>query len=160
MTQRTQKNADEKFLFKAVSEQVIDAFFEVYHELGYGFLEKVCENALANELRMRGLGVVQQQPIDVFYKGERVGKFFADIIVDRKIILELKVARKINSADEAQLLNYLKATDAQVGYILLFGPEPDFKRKIYSNSRKKHHIQKLRSSAPSASSAFKSSEKD
>ncbi len=136
-----------------MSDAVIDAFFDVYNELGYGFLEKVYENALANELRVRGFDVVQQQAINVYYKGNVVGKYFADIIVNRKIILELKISPKSKKADEAQLINYLKATDAQVGYVLIFGPAADFQRKVYSNSRKHHRIQKLRPSAPSASAA-------
>ena len=116
---------------------IINAFYYVYNTLGYGFLEKVYENALAHELRKRGYQVIQQAPIKVYYDGVMVGEYYADLLVNGLVILELKAAEAIVEAHEAQLLNYLKATDIEVGLVLNFGPEPQVSRKIYETARKK-----------------------
>lgn len=129
-------------LYEEQTEKIIKAFYDVYNGLGYGFLEKVYENALRIELQKMGLNVVQQQPIRVYYNGEVVGEYFADLIVERKVILELKAVKKIGDQHVAQLINYLKATDAQVGLILNFGPEPTFARKIFTNEGKKKRPKK------------------
>ena len=123
-------------LHEEITSDIINAFYHVYNILGYGFLEKVYENALAKELAKRGHSVKQQVPIQVFYEGEAVGEYFSDILVDDKIILELKAAEEIAKAHEAQLVNYLKATDIQVGLLLNFGPKAEFKRKIFTKRRK------------------------
>lgn len=99
------------------------AVFEVNKVLGPGFLEKVDENALLSELRSRGLSVENQTPIEVFYKDECVGEYFADILVEDKVIEELKTAERIEKIHEAQLLNYLKATGIQVGLLVNFRHE-------------------------------------
>jgi len=127
-----------KLIHKELSNKIISVFYDVYNELGYGFLEKVYENALYNELIARGMYCKKQQPIKVFYKDIEVGSYYADIIVEDKIILELK-ASALCEEHEYQLLNYLKATDIEVGLLLGFGKEPVFKRKVFSNSRKKEH---------------------
>ena len=123
-------------LHEEITSEIINAFYHVYNTLGYGFLEKVYENALAKELAKRGHSVKQQVPIQVFYEGEAVGEYFADILIDDKVILELKAADEIAKAHEAQLVNYLKATDIQVGLLLNFGPKAEFKRKIFTKRRK------------------------
>ena len=115
---------------------IINAFYHVYNQLGYGFLEKVYENALVHELRKRKHEVVQQAPIKVRYDGAIVGEYFADLLVNGAVILELKAAVAIAPEHEAQLLNYLKATDIDVGLVLNFGPEPQIKRKIFETARK------------------------
>jgi len=120
-----------------LTEQIIKAFYKVYNTLGYGFLEKVYENALAIELRRTGLGVAQQHPIKVYYEGELVGDYYADLIADNTIIVELKAAEAVSEAHEAQLLNYLKATEIEVGLLLNFGPKLEFRRKIFTNDKKK-----------------------
>ena len=120
-----------------LTEQIIKAFYKVYNDLGYGFLEKVYENALVLELRAIGLQVKQQQPVKVFYQKILVGDYFADLIIDELVILELKAADAIAEAHEAQLLNYLKATNIEVGLLLNFGPKPAFKRKILTNNNKR-----------------------
>jgi GxxExxY protein len=122
-------------LHEEITSDIINAFYHVYNTLGYGFLEKVYENALAKELAKRGHSVKQQVPIRVFYEGEAVSEYFADIFVDDKIILELKVAEEIAKAHEAQLVNYPKATDIQVGLLLNFGPKAEFKRKIFTKGK-------------------------
>ena len=123
-------------LHEEITSDIINAFYHVYNTLGYGFLEKVYENALARELAKRGHTIKQQVPVQVFYEGESVGEYFADIFVDDRVILELKAAEKIAEAHEAQLINYLKATDAQVGLLLNFGPKAEFKRKIFTKGKR------------------------
>ena len=124
------------YKYQEITEQIIKAFYNVYHTLGYGFLEKVYENAMMIEFRKLGLNAVQQQRIDVFYEGETVGEYFADLLVESKVIVELKAAHQIADEHEAQLLNYLKATKHEVGLILNFGPKPQIARKVYDNERK------------------------
>jgi GxxExxY protein len=120
-----------------LTESIIGTFFEVYNELGHGFLESVYENSLAVALRDKGFEVYQQIAIPVHFRGKLVGDFVADMIVDRTILLELKSARTIDSAHVAQLLNYLKATEIEVGLLLNFGQKPEFKRLAFENRRKR-----------------------
>lgn len=119
-----------------VTGRVLRAFYTVYNELGHGFLEKVYENAMAIELRGMELRTVQQAPIVVRYAGQVVGEYSADLLVEDKVIVELKADRAIADAHEAQLLNYLKATEYEVGLLLNFGPTPDKRRRIYDNELK------------------------
>jgi GxxExxY protein len=115
---------------------IIKAFYTVYNTLGYGFLEKVYRNALAIELRKLGLDVIQEARIAVYYDGQVVGEYFADLLVAGVVIVELKAVQRLLSEHEAQLLNYLKATPYEVGLLLNFGPEPEIRRKAFDNSRK------------------------
>lgn len=119
-----------------LTKQIIGGFYAVYNSLGYGFLERVYENALMIELRSRGLEPEQQKPITVYYRGEPVGEYFADIVVANMVIVELKAIQELGKAHEAQLLNYLKATTIEVGLLLNFGPKPEVRRKLYDNERK------------------------
>jgi GxxExxY protein len=121
---------------REITEKIIRVFYGVYNELGYGFLEKVYENALALRLRKGGLAAVQQQPIAVLFDGEIVGEYFADIVVNDAVIVELKAAAQLAGEHHAQLLNYLKATPYEVGLLLNFGPKPQIVRKVYDNPRK------------------------
>lgn len=116
---------------------VLEVFYEVYNELGYGFLESVYKRAMLIALRARGLRALNETPIRVWYRGEDVGDFRADILVEEKVILELQAARALDSAHEAKLLNYLRATDKEVGLLFNFGPKPSFRRFILDNARKK-----------------------
>jgi len=120
-----------------LTSAIIGAFYDVYNELGYGFLEKVYENALVYELRKRGYRVLQQAPVEVYYDGLQVGQYFADLLVNATVILELKAAEGIVEEHEAQLLNYLKATDIDLGLILNFGPKPQIKRMVFETARDK-----------------------
>lgn len=122
-------------LYESVTSIILKAFYDVYHELGYGFLENVYQNALYKELKRRGLKCEPQKKIEVFYKKEVVGLYYADILVENIIILELKAVSELSSAHESQLMNYLKATGIEVGLLLNFGPAPTFKRKIFSNKK-------------------------
>ncbi|MGI8545093.1 MAG: GxxExxY protein [Aridibacter sp.] len=119
-----------------LTSQIIKAFYEVYNTLGYGFLEKVYEKALLLELSEMGFVVRAQMPIDVYYSGEIVGEYFADLVIENKVILEIKTAEAISNAHESQTINYLRATNIEVGLILNFGQSATFKRKAFANSRK------------------------
>ncbi len=120
-----------------LTKAIIGDFYRVYNELGYGFLEKVCENSMAIALKKSGLFLAQQFPIDVYFESQVVGIYEADIVVNDLVILELKAAKTLNPDHEAQLLNYLKATRYEVGLLLNFGPtKAEMKRKAFSNTRK------------------------
>jgi GxxExxY protein len=119
-----------------VTDRVLKAFYHVYNTLGYGFLEKVYQNALVLALRKAGVKVEAQVPIKVYFEGEVVGDYFADVLVVDCVLLELKAADAICEKHESQLLNYLKATDVEVGLVLNFGPKPEFHRKVFTNDRK------------------------
>ena len=125
-----------RMLYKSITDSILAAFYEVYHALGAGFLEKVYENALLIELRQRGLEVAQQVPIPVRYKGVPVGEYYADLLVAQKVIVEIKAVERLTNVHEAQLLHYLKATDKEVGLLLNFGPKPQIIRRIWTNDRK------------------------
>lgn len=122
-------------LHEDITDQILYCFYEVYNELGYGFLERVYENALFYELEGHGLKALKQEPTVVYYKNRKVGDFYSDIIVNNKIILELK-AVPIHKDHELQLYNYLKATNIEVGLILSFGRKAEFKRLVFTNKRK------------------------
>ena len=130
------KNDSEDLLNKEITDQILKAFYKVYNALGYGFLENVYESALAIELRQMGLQINRQVPIKVYYGQYLVGEYFADLMVENKVILELKAAETIVQANVNQLQNYLKATEIDVGMLLNFGRKPEFKRRVFSNSRK------------------------
>ena len=122
--------------YKELTEKIIKIFYKVYNTLGYGFLEKVYENAMMLDFKKEKIPAVSQYAIKVFYEDEIVGEYFADMLVDGKVIIEIKAARKLTIENEAQLLNYLKATDKEVGLLLNFGPKPEIKRKVFDNFRK------------------------
>ena len=125
-----------EFKHKDLSEKIIQAFYTVYNALGHGFLEKVYRNALSIELQQMGLNVDSESKICVYYNGQIVGEYFADLLVEDTIVVELKAISAIAEEHKAQLLNYLKATPYEVGLLLNFGPKPEISRKAYDNSRK------------------------
>ena len=125
-----------ELLHKELTDAIIKTFYEVYNELGYGFLEKVYQNSLYLELKNKGYKVEAQKKISVYYKGIEVGEYYADLIVNNTIIIELKAADCIVKDFENQILNYLRATDCEVGLLLNFGKKPEFKRKIFENYKK------------------------
>jgi len=120
-----------------LTDGIINAFYHVYNTLGFGFLERVYENALAYELRKRSYTVVQQAAIKVTYDEVVVGEYYADILVNGIVILELKSVDVIGKDHESQLVNYLRATDIEIGLILNFGPNPQVRRKIYDSARRR-----------------------
>ena len=116
-----------------LTDKIINAFYKVNNALGFGFLEKVYENAMVIELRKMGLNVKQQKNIKVFYNDYKVGDYFADLIVNDQVIVELKAAESLCPEHEAQLINYLRATEIEVGLLLNFGKKAEFRRKVFSN---------------------------
>jgi len=129
-----------KLLHEEITEIIIKSFFKVYNTLGYGFLEKVYENALAVELRKNGLEVKCQYPISVLYDNVIVGEYFADIIVNDVVVIELKATKELSKEHEYQLINYLKATKIELGLLMNFGKEAEYLRKIHMNKYKNHYI--------------------
>ncbi len=119
-------------LYEDITSEIIKIFYKVNNTLGYGFLEKVYENAIILELKKAGIKIKQQENIKVFYEGEEVGNYYADIIVEDKIILELKCCENLRDEHRNQLINYLKATNMEVGLLLNFGKNSEFKRVIFS----------------------------
>lgn len=128
-------------LHENITKKIIEAFYKVYNQLGYGFLEKVYHNAMLIELNQMGFECKSQHRIKVYYDEFQVGDYYADIIVDDSVIVENKASEGLCEANENQLINYLKATDIEVGLLLNFGKEPEFRRKIFTNDRKKIRIQ-------------------
>ena len=125
-----------ELLHKELTDKILQAFYDVYNELGYGFLEKVYQNSLYLELISRGFKVSAQKQIKVYYKGVEVGEYYADMLVNDLVILELKAADYIVQDFEWQLINYLRGTEIEVGLVLNFGIKPDFRRKVFENERK------------------------
>jgi len=120
-----------------LTDKIIGVFYDVYNELGHGFLESTYAEALGVALEESGLSAAREVPVPVWFRGKKVGQYYADMIVAGLILLELKAARTLESAHEAQLLHYLRATDVEVGLLLNFGVRPQFRRLLFDNARKK-----------------------
>jgi|SRR5579872_5025541 GxxExxY protein len=132
---------------RELTEKIIGVFYDVYNELGHGFLETIYEQALAIVLAQAGMKVERQVGVSVWFRSQQVGDFRADMRVDGKVLLEIKAARAIDQAHEKQLLNYLRATDIEVGLLLNFGVKPQFRRLVYENERKKIRVDPRESAA-------------
>ena len=129
---------EDELVSKELVDIILRHFYRIYNELGYGFLERVYQNALYFALTDEGLKCETEKPIKVYFDGRVVGDYRADILVENCIMLELKASEEFNPAFENQLINYLKATDIEVGYVLNFGKKPKYSRKVFSNNRKSH----------------------
>ena len=127
---------NEQFRHAELTSAIIGCFYDVFNELGFGFIESVYEKSLCIELRAKGFEALRQVAIPVWFRGEQVGDFDADVMVNRLVLLEIKTARAIENAHLGQLMNYLKATDIEVGLLLNFGPKAEFKRVVFGNDRK------------------------
>jgi GxxExxY protein len=125
------------FKHTALTDRIIRAFYNVYNTLGSGFLERCYEQAMLMELELLGLQATAQVPLAVFYKSKNIGQFYADIIVENTVILELKAVSELTKEHSAQLLNYIRATEIEVGLLLNFGAEAQVVRKAIDNSLKK-----------------------
>ncbi len=123
-------------LHQSVTDVILKAYYNVYNELGSGFLEKVYQNSMYLELKSLGLKVEAQKQIKVYFKNQLVGEFYSDLLVEDKVIVELKATEVLMDIHTAQIMNYLKATTVEVGMLLNFGEETEFKRVIYTNNRK------------------------
>jgi GxxExxY protein len=130
-------NRTSKLKHAEITDGIIGAFYEVYNELGHGFLESVYRDALSFVLQSRGTRVDREKAVQVKFRGQVVGVFRTDLVVQDSVIVELKCARTIDRTHEAQLLNYLKATEFEVGLLLNFGVRPQFRRMILDNDQKK-----------------------
>src|SRR5215469_1506936 len=128
--------SDSSYKHSELTDAIIGVFYEVYNELGFGFLESVYRTALCMALIEKGLRVESEVATSVFFRGEKVGDFRADLIVNQIVLLELKTAEKIVRAHEAQVLNYLRSTTLELGLILNFGPQPQIRRLVLDNARK------------------------
>ena len=126
-----------RLIHSELTEKIIGIFYEVYNELGHGFLESVYEQAMAIALAEHEIFFQRQIAVPVWFRGHQIGDFRGDLLVENKIIVELKVGRAIESAWEKQLLNYLRATQIEVGLLLNFGPVAQFRRLVFDNERKK-----------------------
>lgn len=127
--------SSDNYKHSEITEKIISAFYKVYNALGYGFLEKVYENAMFIELQALGMKVEKQKRIKVFYENKEVGEYFADLAVNDFVIVELKACETLCEEHEFQLINYLKATYIEVGLLLNFGKKPQLKRKVFSNQK-------------------------
>ena len=126
-----------ELLHKDLTDDILKAFYDVYNELGFGFLEKVYQNSLFIELGNRGFEVEAQKQIKVYYKNISVGEYYADLVVNNIILIEIKAADTCVKSFESQVVNYLRATNIEVGLLLNFGLKPEFKRRVFDNHRKK-----------------------
>lgn len=123
-------------IHKDLTDKIIGTFYEVYNELGFGFLESVYEDAMVIALEEKGIEVGQQISVPVSFRGRSIGTFAADLVVERSVIVELKAVSQLVDAHVAQLMHYLRATDIEVGLVMNFGPCPEFKRRVFENTRK------------------------
>jgi len=123
--------------YSALTEKIIGVFYDVYNELGHGFLESTYAEALIVALQEAGLSTAREVPVPVWFRGKKVGQYYADVIVEGVVLLELKAARTLDSAHEGQLLHYLRAAEVEVGLLLNFGLRPQFRRLLFDNERKK-----------------------
>jgi GxxExxY protein len=136
MTSEVQRASSSRLLHASLTERIIGAFYQVHHELGFGFLESVYVAAFARMLTELGIRFQREVPIAVYFHGIRVGWFKADFVVESKVIVEIKAGARPDPFGEAQLLNYLRSTELEVGLILNFGPRASFKRMVFTNDRK------------------------
>ena len=120
-----------------LTDRIIGVFYDVYNELGHGFLESTYSGAMSVALDASSLHVECEVPVPVWFRGKKIGQYFADLLVERTVILELKAGRILEKQHEAQLLHYLRATETEVGLLLGFGIHPQFRRLLFDNERKK-----------------------
>jgi GxxExxY protein len=119
-----------------ITDRIIGIYLEVLNELGHGYLERVCERAMVIALTSAGLEVQPQVTVPVWFRGQLIGEFTADLVVEKVVLVEIKAVHKLESWHEAQLMNYLRASDLEVGLLVNFGPKAEFKRRVYTNDRK------------------------
>ncbi len=124
-----------EYLHKDLTAKIIELFYKVYNTLGYGFSEKIYEKALVLEMNKAGMNIELQEPVQVKYDGHIIGTYIPDMIVEEKVIIEIKAVAQLIPAHEAQLLNYLKASGKEVGLLLNFGQTPEIKRKILTRNQ-------------------------
>ncbi len=122
---------NDNYIHSDLTEKIIGCAYDVYNQMGFGFLEKVYENAMMIKLKEKGLSAFQQSPVNVYFEEKIVGEYFADVIVDKKVIVELKAISKLSKSHEVQLVNYLKATGIKVGLLINFGEKIKIIRRVF-----------------------------
>lgn len=143
-----QMSADERrYKHSELTEKIIGIFYDVYNELGFGFLESVYESAMALAFTEQGLLFERQVSIPVYFHNQKIGAYDADLLVGGLVLLELKACRAIEPAHEAQLLHYLRSTTIEVGLLLNFGPRPQVRRMAFENERKQISVHLRKSAA-------------
>jgi GxxExxY protein len=140
--------SDLKYKHSELTDLIIGVFYDVYNELGFGFLESVYQKALRMALIEKGLRVESEVATSVFFRGEKVGDFRADLVVNEVVLLELKTVEKIIHAHEAQVLNYLRSATLELGLILNFGPQPQIRRLLLDNDRKHLRVHRTGGTSP------------
>jgi GxxExxY protein len=125
-----------ELLHRDLTDRILSVFYAVYDELGSGFLERVCQTAMVMALRAAGLRVAERVPFEVYFRGELIGTFIADIVVEGLVLIEIKSKSVLTPMDEAQTMNYLRASTLEVALLMNFGPKPDFRRRVLTNDRK------------------------
>jgi GxxExxY protein len=123
--------ADKNYLHADLTDKIIACAYDVYNQLGFGFSEKVYENAMMIKISQKSLTAAQQTPVNVFFEKQLVGEYFPDLLVENKVIVELKAVSSLSKAHEAQLVNYLKATGIKVGLLVNFGEKLKIVRRVY-----------------------------
>src|SRR5215510_13961369 len=126
-------NQPTELLEKALTDKILRVFYRVYDYLGFGFLESVYCNALAIEFTAEGIEFIREPKIDVYYKGQRIGQYKSDFLVEGRVVVEVKSTEILSLANKRQLLNCLSASDPEVGLLLHFGPKPHFDRFVHTN---------------------------
>ena len=132
---------DSKLLHSELTEKILGVYYDVYNEIGHGFLESVYNNCMFLALTKAGLSVRREVPVPVYFRGQDVGQFKADLVVEGCVLIELKAVQNLDRSHEAQVMNYLRATELEVGLLLNFGsPKPQFWRIVFENSNKKIRV--------------------
>lgn len=125
-----------ELLHRALTDRIINVFYIAYDELGSGFLERICQIAMVMALRSAGLIVEERVPFEVYFRSELIGSFVADIVVEGLVLIEIKSKSALTPTDEAQVMNYLRASTLEVALLMNFGPKPEFRRRFLTNDRK------------------------
>ncbi|HET8890498.1 MAG TPA: GxxExxY protein [Candidatus Angelobacter sp.] len=132
---------DSKLLHSGLTEKILGVYYDVYNEIGHGFLESVYNNCMLLAVTKAGMSVRREVPVPVYFRGHDVGQFKADLVVDGSVLIELKAVQTLDRSHEAQIMNYLRATELEVGLLLNFGsPKPQFRRIVFENSNKKIRV--------------------
>ena len=135
------QNTDSKLLHSEITEKILGIYYDVYNEIGHGFLESVYNNCMFLALTKAGLSVRREVPVPVYFRGQDVGQFKADLVVEGCVLIELKAVQNLDRSHEAQVMNYLRATELEVGLLLNLGsPKPQFRRIVFENSNKKIRV--------------------
>lgn len=148
------QNESSKLLHSEITEKIISVYYDVYNEIGHGFLESVYSNCMHRALTEAGLVVEREVAVPVFFRGWDVGKFKADLVVNRLILIELKAVQSLDRSHEAQVMNYLRATELEVALLFNFGgPKPQFRRFVFENTKKKIRVNPRESAVRGSSEA-------